>query len=121
MQSRPSTDRPYLVQREHGWRRLDNAGTVTQMAAALAKSGGTSTAGGSTTPRWVSTGWQQLLLAGTVTRKAAASDYGGNYTNGGDSWLGNAGTYIESGGSTAMGAVTPKVAASSNGGSYTGR
>ncbi|KAF8157741.1 hypothetical protein K438DRAFT_1986355 [Mycena galopus ATCC 62051] len=101
--------------------RLDNAGTVTQMAVALAKSGGTSTAGGGATRRWVSTGWRRLLLAGTVTRKAAASDYGGNYTNGGDSWLGNAGTYIESGSSTVTGAVTPKVAASSNGGSYTGQ
>ncbi|KAF8137781.1 hypothetical protein K438DRAFT_1996708 [Mycena galopus ATCC 62051] len=58
---------------------------------------------------------------GTVTRKAAAADYGGNYTNGGDSWLGNAGTYIESSSSTVMGAVTLKVAASSNGGSYTGQ
>jgi len=57
---------------------------------------------------------------GTVMQKVAASDYGGNYMTGGDSWLGSAGTYIESGG-TVTGAVTPKVAASSNGGSYTGQ
>ncbi|KAF8214762.1 hypothetical protein K438DRAFT_2008928 [Mycena galopus ATCC 62051] len=57
----------------------------------------------------------QVAALHQVTRKAAAFDYGGDYTNGGDSWLGNAGTCIESGSSTATGAVTPKVAASSNG------
>ncbi|KAF8141005.1 hypothetical protein K438DRAFT_1995458 [Mycena galopus ATCC 62051] len=62
---------PALPKQEHGWQRLDNVGTVTQMAAALVKSRGTSTAGGGATPKV------------GLDRMAAATTHGDSYTEGG--------------------------------------